>query len=67
MRLHFALAALLLVSSVYARDVLLQGKGRLALLRDGKVTWEMPWGGIHDLHRGDDGRIYVQKNMREAT
>ena len=66
MRLPLALAALLLVSSAHARDVLLQGKGKLALWSDGKVTWEMPWGGIHDIHRGDDGKIYVQKNMREV-
>jgi hypothetical protein len=62
--LRLALAVLCL-SAVQGRDVLLQGKGRLALWRDGEVAWEMPWGGIHDLHQGPDGRIYVQKDMRE--
>lgn len=62
-----ALAAILLAApAADARDVLLQGKGKLALWSDGKIAWEMPWGGIHDLHRGDDGKIYVQKDMKEV-
>jgi hypothetical protein len=36
--------------------VLLQGDGRLAILdRRGEIEWEMPWGGIHDVHRLADG------------
>lgn len=66
MRLHLLLSALLLGSFVQARDVLLHGKGRLVLWSDGKVAWEMPWGAIHDIHQGNDGRIYVQKAMREV-
>ena len=28
-----------------------QGNGKLAIVgRDGQIEWEMPWGGIHDLH-----------------
>jgi outer membrane protein assembly factor BamB len=62
-----ALAAILLAApAAGARDVLLQGKGKLALWSDGKIAWEMPWGAIHDLHRGDDGKIYVQKDMHEV-
>lgn len=61
-----ALAAVLLSGpAANARDVLLQGKGKLALWSDGKIAWEMPWGGIHDIHRADDGKIYVQKDMKE--
>jgi len=59
-------AVLLAAPAADARDVLLQGKGKLALWRDGAIAWEMPWGGIHDLHRGDDGKIYVQKDMKEV-
>jgi outer membrane protein assembly factor BamB len=66
MRRHLALAALLLAPLTHARDVLLQGNGKLALWSDGKVAWEMPWGGIHDIHRGADGTIFVQKDMREV-
>jgi outer membrane protein assembly factor BamB len=65
MRLQLLLPALLLVTPAFARDVLLQGKGKLALWRDGSIAWEMPWGGIHDLHQGEDGKIYIQKDMRE--
>jgi hypothetical protein len=53
-------AVLFAAPAAEARDVLLQGKGKLALWRDGTIAWEMPWGGIHDLHRGGDGTIYVQ-------
>lgn len=67
MILRSALAAILLAApAADARDVLLQGKGKLALWSDGKIAWEMPWGGIHDIHRGDDGKIYVQKDMKEV-
>jgi len=64
-RLSLACLAALSLSPLHAREVLLQGSGKLALWRDGEIAWEMPWGGIHDIHRGDDGRIYVQKDMKE--
>jgi outer membrane protein assembly factor BamB len=61
-----ALAAVLFAApAADARDVLLQGKGKLAVWSDGAIAWEMPWGAIHDLHRGDDGKIYVQRDMHE--
>ncbi len=45
--------------------VLLQGKGRLAVVAvDGTIEWEMPWDGIHDLHRLPNGHILVQERMR---
>ena len=65
-RLSILALAALSLAPLHARDVLLQGKGKLVLWRDGKVAWEMPWGGIHDIHQGEDGRIYVQKDMREV-
>lgn len=65
-RLSLACLAALTILPLHARDVLLQGKGKLALWSDGKVGWEMPWGGIHDLHQDMDGLIYVQKDMREV-
>lgn len=64
--LRSALAVLLFTATAAARDVLLQGNGKVVLWSDGKVVWDMPWGGIHDLHQGPDGRIYVQKDMREV-
>ena len=44
--------------------VLLQGDGRLAILgHRGEIEWEMPWGGIHDVHRLANGHLLVQENM----
>lgn len=48
--------------------VLLQGDGRLAILgHHGEIEWEMPWGGIHDIHRLPDGQILVQENMTRVV
>lgn len=65
-RVSLFCVAALVVLPLQAREVLLQGKGKLALWKDGAVAWEMPWGGIHDLHQDKDGLIYVQKDMREV-
>lgn len=48
--------------------VVLQGNGKLAIVEgDGRVSWEMPWGGIHDLHVLPNGNIMVQKDFREIV
>ena len=45
--------------------VLLQGGDRLAMVSPaGKITWEMPWGGVHDIHLLDNGHILVQQDMK---
>lgn len=51
------------VGSVQAgHDVVLQGKGRLAVIKsDGKIAWEKKWGGIHDIHVLPNYRIMVQR------
>ena len=42
--------------------VLLQGGPRLAIVDpDGKVSWEMPWGGIHDIHLLKNGNILTRQ------
>ena len=34
-----------------AHRLILQGNGKLAIVdTDGQTEWEMPWGGIHDIH-----------------
>lgn len=39
-----------------------QGKGRLAIVDpEGIVEWEMPWGGIHDIHVLPNGNVMVQQ------
>lgn len=48
--------------------VLLQGNNRLAIIElDGTISWEMPWGGIHDLHRLESGLIVVQETMQKVA
>jgi outer membrane protein assembly factor BamB len=42
--------------------VLTQGNGRLAIVEaTGVLSWEMPWGGIHDIHQLPSGNIMVQQ------
>ena len=41
--------------------VLLQGGNRLVIVEpDGSIRWEMPWGGIHDIHWLDNGHILTR-------
>ena len=45
--------------------VLMQGNNRLAIVEpDGRISWEMPWGGIHDIQVLKNGNILVQQRMR---
>jgi hypothetical protein len=40
----------------------LQGAGKLAIVdREGKIEWQIPWGGIHDLHVLSNGNLLVQR------
>lgn len=42
--------------------VLLQGNDRLAIVQaDGSISWEMPWGGIHDIHLLESGNILTRQ------
>ena len=51
------------VLSAYAdHRVLLHGDGRLAIVEpNGEVSWEMKWGGIHDIHLLQNGNILTRK------
>ncbi|MCA9237820.1 MAG: PQQ-like beta-propeller repeat protein [Planctomycetales bacterium] len=50
------------------RRVIMQGDNRLAIVEaDGSVSWEMPWGGIHDIHVLPDGHIMVQQDMHKVV
>lgn len=63
-------AALLLTASALCAQhrVLVQGNGKLAIVAaDGKVEWDMPWGGIHDLHVLPDGHIMVQQGAARVV
>lgn len=49
-----------------AHRVVLQGNGKLAIVeKGGKTSWEMPWGGIHDIHVLENGNLMaLEKNRR---
>lgn len=43
-------------------QVLMQGKKKLAIVdAQGETVWQMPWGGIHDVHVLKNGNIMVQQ------
>ena len=53
---------LMSVSAHGDHQVLLQGGPRLAIVdADGSISWEMPWGGIHDIHRLENGNILTRQ------
>lgn len=46
----------------------IQGNDRLAIIgKDGKVEWEMKWGGIHDIHVLKNGHILVQQGAAKVA
>jgi outer membrane protein assembly factor BamB len=49
-------------------QILIQGKGKLAVLEpDGSVSWEMPWGGIHDVHVVPGSGNYIMQRGGRAV
>lgn len=64
MRTLLALFLIALLSpSIHAQHRLaLQGNGKLVIVdREGKIEWQLPWGGIHDLHVLPNGNLMVQQ------
>lgn len=66
--------SLALVATVFINDVdaaqrlATQGNDRLAVVDvTGGVEWEMPWGGIHDIHRLPNGHLMVQRGAAEVV
>ena len=42
--------------------LIIHGNNKLAIVdKDGSIEWQMPWGGIHDIHVLENGHIMVQK------
>jgi outer membrane protein assembly factor BamB len=57
-----SLFGVLPMSTSAQQRVMLQGNGRLVTLDPaGKIEWEMPWGGIHDIHVLANGHVMVQQ------
>jgi outer membrane protein assembly factor BamB len=45
-----------------------QGNDQLAIIAsDGKIEWQMPWGGIHDVHLMPNGNIMVQQGASKVV
>ena len=64
LRVALALTFSLSFAASAQHTVLLQGGDHLAMVSStGEITWEMPWGGIHDIHLLDNGHILVQQDM----
>jgi outer membrane protein assembly factor BamB len=65
----FLCFTLFLVASSSAQHRLaLQGNGKLAIVdRDGKLEWEMKWGGIHDVHVLPSGNLMVQQGPAKVA
>ena len=60
-----ALVVLPAGSADAAHRIALQGNGKLAIVeKDGEITWQMKWGGIHDIHVLANGHIMVQQGSR---
>src|SRR4051812_21118544 len=58
----FAVVVMIAPSSSAQHPVLVQGNGKLAVVdAKGDVEWEMPWGGIHDVHVLPNGHIMAQQ------
>ena len=66
--LLFLLSLLTGLTTLHADHRLVtQGNNKLAIVeKDGSISWEMNWGGIHDIHVLENGNIMVQRRMREV-
>ncbi len=70
---YFKTLAILLATAVTfsahaAHEVLLVDEGRLVRLdASGDITWEMPWGSIHDIHLLPNGHILTVKDYRRVV
>jgi len=66
-----ALAIVLLLWTaplVAQQRVVTQGNGKLVVLdADGKIEWEMPWEGIHDVHTLPNGHFLVQQGAAKIA
>jgi hypothetical protein len=55
-------------ASFAQQKVLLQGNDKLAIVNaDGKIEWEMPWGGVHDIQVLANGHIMVQQGAAKIA
>lgn len=72
MRLASTLAVSLLFTAASLASaqhrLITQGNDKLAIVgNDGKIEWEMKWGGIHDVHVLPSGNIMVQQGASKVV
>lgn len=66
--LALSAAFLISTSAPAGYPLVVQGNGKLAIVSaEGDVTWEMPWGGIHDIHILANGNILVQQGAAKVV
>src|SRR5260221_11678903 len=67
--LILCLSVALVPSFVVAQQRLItQGNDKLAIVgKDGKIEWEMKWGGIHDIHVLPSGNVMVQQGAGKVV
>nr|WP_236624882.1 PQQ-binding-like beta-propeller repeat protein [Rhodopirellula sp. SWK7] len=54
--------------SEVSHRVLLHGKTGLVIVeRDGSVSWQMPWGGIHDIHVLENGHLLTRQGSAKVV
>ena len=57
-----------LTPAAFAHRVLLHGNGKLAVVeKDGAVSWEMPFGSVHDLHVLANGNILTVQDFQRIV
>jgi outer membrane protein assembly factor BamB len=66
---YVLVACLSFVGSVYGQHRLIcQGNGKLAIVEaDGTTSWQLDWGGIHDIHVLASGNIMVQQGLHRVV
>lgn len=64
-----AVSILFTTAPLFAQHRLVtQGNDKLAIVgRDGKIEWEMKWGGIHDIHVIPGGNLMVQQGASKVV
>jgi hypothetical protein len=66
---RFILTICIALSQIALADheVLLQGNGRLAQVNgEGAISWEMKFGGIHDIYKLENGNILTVRGFQEV-
>ena len=54
--------------AVAGHRLVVQGNNKLAIVgEDGKIQWQMKWGGIHDIHVLRNGHIMVQQGSGKVA